>query len=319
MSDFESAQQLIRRLEWMEAALTGSGDEPGLLDRLDALLAEKGASGEPGLMQRLEVVTQESQEVMATAVQVKEILASPVDYAMRQSIERSIRAAIEEGASSLDERASTVQRVAERASEQMAQSVAQAEMVSRSVHEAVNGTRSELERVTSQVTDQLTEMLKEVSGLLSPQELRGPLREAVKNVMQQAAAEVDAEHLRELHEAELRRVGEEIKADFRQYQEGFQDELVEIQKDASDRVREIAGGRAPSQAIIELYDSIDALSSENESLKKQLASKRGGESHPTLATPRAPGFPRHAVVALYLTLASTGVVLWSVAGKYLPL
>lgn len=321
MSDFEAIQGLVTRLEWIDLALKGTSDKPGLLDQLERLLAGESPDGGAGLVERIEGLVRTADQVVSTAASVQEALATPVDEKMQQSIEQSIREAINRGAESLDERAKsfeesvlTLQKVGSRASEQMVQSVAQAELVSRSTQDAVSSTRDELDRVSGQVAGQLEGMLKEVSDMLSPEALRGPLRDAAKEAIQGVAVEADVDELKALHKAELRKAADEIKADHRQYQDGFQDELVEIQREASERVRKIIAGRGPSQAIIDLYDKVEALGAENESLKKQ---DRGQLKGGGAATPNQ--IPKHIVVAIYAALIASGLSLWLGVGGTMPL
>lgn len=324
MSDFEAIQGLVTRLEWIDLALKGTSDKPGLLDQLERLLAGESPDGGAGLVERIEGLVRTAGQVVSTAAAVQEMLATPVDQKMQRSIEQSIREAINSGAESLDERAKsfdesiqTLQQVGGRASEQMAQSVAQAELVSRAAQDAVASTRDELDRVSGQVAGQLEGMLKEVSDMLSPEALRGPLRDAAKEAIQGVAVETDVDGLKALHKAELRKAAEEIKADHRQYQDGFQDELVEIQREASERVRKIIAGRGPSQAIIELYDKIEALGSENESLKKQIKDKAKGVGS-AASSKTLPAIPKHLAAAIYAALIASGLSLWLGLGGNLP-
>lgn len=313
MNDFESMQNLLTRLEWIDLALKGSKGQAGLLDQLDTLLAEKAPDGSPGLIYRLEELISEAQSVMVAAASIQDALSDPVDLKFQRSIEQAVRSSIEKGAEGFDERVGTLKRVADQASEQMAQSVAQTEMVSRSAREIVTNTRSELERVTSQIAVQLEDMLKEVSDMLSPEALRKPLRDAALKAIQEVAAESSADQLLDLHRAELRKVAEEVKVDFRQYQEGFQEEMISIQQEASERVKKIVAGRAPSQAIVELYDQIDVLSAENESLKARIELEKGRSRHGQVATTvTAPKGMKPMVVGVYLlAIASVASVLFN--------
>lgn len=268
MSDLNELKSLLARLEWLEIALTGAQGQKGILEQLNDLMAEKTPDGGPGFIPQLESVIQSAQETLVAVASIHDALNEPIDLRLQRSIESTVHTAVEAGLAPLDERAKTVQRVADRASEQIAKGVAGVELISRTAEDTVNNTRRELEHVAAQVAVQLEDMLREVSGTLSAGALKAPLQEAAREAIQSASAQLAGEELIALHKAELRRVVEAIKDDFRQYQQGFQDELVEVQREASERVRKIIAGRAPSQAIIELYDRMDLLEAENISLRK---------------------------------------------------
>lgn len=279
MNDLSSIKAMLARLEWIELALKGSRDQKGLLDQLDALLEDDAPNGQLGLIGRIEALIAASHAVVSNAASTQQALSEPVDPKALRSIEQAVQASIVSGAAGLDERIETMRRVSAHASEQMAQSTAKAELISRTAHETVSSAREEIERVIAQVTLQLEGMLAEVSGALSADSLKTPLRDAVQMAVREVAASQNTESLVALHQAELEKVSNAVKEDFKQFQEGFQDDLVDIQKVASDRVRKIIKGRAPSAALIELYDEVEMLTAENASLKKAISESVKSGNH----------------------------------------
>lgn len=278
MKDLSEINNLLTRLEWVDIAFNGSDGQRGLLEQLNALMADKTTDGSLGLVPRLEQVLHTANETLVTVAALQDAMNEPIDLKKQRSIESSVRTAIEGGLTPLDARTEIIQRVADRSTEQIAQGMAGLELMSRTAQDTVNNTRREIEHVVSQVGTQLEDMLREVTCTLSADSLKKPLQDATKQAIIESSSKHASDELIEVHKSELKRAISEIKEDFRQYQQGFRDELIEVQQESSDRVLKIIGGRAPSQAIVELYDRVDLLETENDSLRKRIASNDSSDA-----------------------------------------
>lgn len=277
MNELALVKELILKLEWLDIALNGAKGQPGLIEKVNSLVTEKGPHGGPGIVFQLERVLQEAKTVISQGEELQKNLSDPIQPEAVATLRRNVIEAVNEGASLLTENADAFQQLTGRISEQMVSNAAKAEMTSRATLEELERARTDLERTSQFVAEELRIMMQEAKTTFSPEKLANAFVTAASQAITESAASFNSQQYLVLHQEALKRINETLQNDFKQYQEGLKEELIEVQLEGAEKVKKILSGRAPSIAVTELYDELARVEAENTSLKKRITNGNGAE------------------------------------------
>lgn len=269
--DLEVIEELAVRLEWLEMALAGNKDGPGIIDQLGALYAHGSSSVEDGVLLRLDRTIQDARILGEQISALEETLSKPLNTAQTEQIESTVSRSIENGSAVLKAELADISKASQLAAERITASAAQADISLREASDQLASSEDSLHQILPQVTQQLRAVINEAQSALGSETAINHLKGKVEQIIKELVVDAKSESLSNEWSAVLERFMTEQKASFKRHSEAIEEIVIDTQAENLERVKKLIDHRAPSDVIVKLFEDLDASRSENEMLRKKLS------------------------------------------------